>query len=337
MTSLAGYRQLTKRDFTVSKVAAFGLVSHQKVLLAKRPVTRRFAFVGRRAAYFDVSFVTDAECVARDAVDLTVTYRSAFSRRSIAVDRLKLFADPHQAPRRRQRIWLCPPRGARFADVAFARRIRGHKVALDGVLQLASGQPKPTLAQLDNLLRTHDLSAMTLLLAEAEAAGDRDNAQRLLARMQHLSHSHEIYSALASLRDARDLEQHGIAAVFGGGLKLPDNVARRYSYANWLSQPTAAPLPIEKQVRAEALALFEQLCGEKAGELEITPGEMMLPRLLAAAVLKVSDPTLKVSVEWEIFSSQPQCFGPWLAYDSGASFLATGGGKAVQSVLLSDQ
>lgn len=345
MTSLAGYRRLTKRDFTVSKVAAFGLVSHQKVLLARRPVTRRFAFVGRRAAYLDVSFITDAASMARDAVDLTVTYRSAFTRRPLGVERLKLFAESYQAPRRPQRIWFCPPRGARFADVALARCIRGHNVALDGFLQLASEQPKPTLANLDQHLRTDNLSAMKLLLTEAEKAGDRETAQRLLARMQQLSHSHEIFSALASLRYALNLEQYGVTALPSGGLKLPDGnsgglsggLSGRYSYDNWLSPPTAATLPLEKQVRVEALTLYQKLCSESAGLLEITEGERMLPRLLAAAMLKVSNSALRVDVDWEAFYGQPQRFGLWLGYNSGASFLATGGGKAVQSVLLTDQ
>ncbi len=337
MTSLAGYRRLTKRDFTVSKVAAFGLVGHQKVLLAKRPVTRRFAFVGRRATYFDVSFITDATNMARDAVDLTVTYRSAFTRRPLGVERLKLFAESYQAPQRLQRIWFCPPHGARFADVAFARCIRGHKVALDGLLQLVSGQPKPTLATLDQHLRTDNLSAMTLLLREVETAGDRETAQRLLARMQQLSHSHEIFSALANLRYALDLERYGVTTLPTYGLKLPDCATGGYSYDNWLSAQAAETLPIGKQVQAEALALHQHICRENAGLFEITAGERMLPRLLAAAMLKASNPGLKVSVEWETFCEQPQRFGPWLAYGSGASFLATSGGKAVQSLLLSDQ
>lgn len=336
MTTLAGYRRLTKRDFALSKMAAFGLVSRQKVLLARRPVTRRFALVGRRAVHFDVCFLTDAQMVARDAVHVQVTYRPAFSARSLKTEEHQLFADPHAAQARRQRVWLCPPRGARFADVAFARRTRGQKVALDGVLRLAAGQAKPSLSDLDAVLSTYDLTAMSLLLSEAENTGDRATAQRLLARMQLLSHSHDIFTGLSNLREAIDLERFGVTSALRGQEALQGDPDTVFDYGAWASPPASAGLPLLKRVRAEALALHALMEKAGAGTLHIPPGDRMLARMLAAALLRTAAPLLKINVDWHAFRKAPQHYGPWLRYDSGASFLATEGGKTVQSVLLGD-
>jgi len=336
MTTLAGYRRLTKRDFALSKMAAFGLVSRQKVLLARRPVMRRFALVGRRAVHFDVCFLTDAQMVARDAVHVQVTYRPAFSARTLKMEEHQLFADPHPAQARRQRVWLCPPRGARFADVAFARRTRGQKVALDGVLRLAAGQAKPSLADIDDVLVTHDLTAMSLLLADAEKAGNRAAAQQLLARMQRLSHSHEIFTNLASLREASDLERFGVTASLPGLEALEGDEDVVFDYAAWVSPPASDGLPFLKQVRAEALALHGLLRGTGAATLHIAAGDRLLARMLAAALLRTAAPTMKIRLDWHGFRKAPQQCGPWLRYDSGASFLATNGGKAVESALAAD-
>jgi hypothetical protein len=332
MTALEGYRSLEKRDFALSKLSAFGLLQHQKVMLAKRPVRRRFTLVGRQAAHLDVSFVTDKGHTARGAVDVVVRYLRGVTGKVVGEERHQLFADPIRsaAP---QRLWLKPPKGAHFAEVEFSRTGRGEKVALDGAMRLQSRERAPALEDFDRILASRDLSAMALLLRQVETQGDRARGLALLARMHFLCHSPGIFRKLTSLRDAVNLERHGITATLGAACHAVTDPARRYTYAAWCHGEAVRDLPLMKHVRAEALCLLVRMGG--AAQLEVPAGPGMLGRLLVAALVKKAMPDLVVTLDWAAFRQEPQRFSPWLNYGSGASFLATRGGREVQSLLTS--
>ncbi|SDE71468.1 hypothetical protein [Kordiimonas lacus] len=326
MTALQGYRELGRRDFAASRFAAFGVGGHQRVVLKKRPVRRVFALPVRGARYLDISFVTDAREMARGAVDVTIRYRGL---RKVALRQPvihRLFADP--APNAGvQRLWLDPPRGAMFVEISFARAVKGQKVALDGQLKLARADSRPNLADFAQVVGSRDLTAMTLLLADLIAEQDRVRARTLLARMCFLSHDPKFAQALSSLDDAERILAFGPndtapAAPLGQGI---------YRYVRSHLDANLTALPLGKALRREARCLVRDLRAGDYSTLHIPAGEHHLGRLLAATMVKRSTPGLKIDMDWEAFSGAPQQLGDWLSFDTGASFLETEGGRAVQS------
>ena len=215
----------------------------------------------------------------------------------------------------------------RFVEISFARAVRGQKVALDGQLKLARADSRPNLADFAQVVGSRDLTAMILLLADLIAEQDRVRARTLLARMCFLSHDPKFAQALSSLDDAERILAFGPndtapAAPLGQGI---------YRYVRSHLDANLTALPLGKALRREARCLVRDLRAGDYSTLHIPAGEHQLGRLLAATMVKRSTPGLKIDMDWEAFSGAPQQLGDWLSFDTGASFLETEGGRAVQS------
>jgi len=326
MTALQGYRELGRRDFAASRLAVFGMLGHQKIVLKKRPVRRLFAVAAGGPRYLDISFVTDARVMARGAVDVTIRYRGL---RGVDV-RLpvvhRLFADP-ASDAGVQRLWLDPPRGAMFAEVSFARATRGLKIGLDGRLRLGRATCRPGLADFDSTLASRDLTAMGFLLEDLMASQDRARGRTLLARMCFLSHDPAFARSLASLDDAERILAFGPndaapMAPLGQGV---------FTYSHSHLDENLKRLPLGKALRREARCLVRDLRGGDYGTVQIPAGEHQLGRVMAAVMVKRHTRGLGIELDWEAFNTAPHQLGDWLAFDAGASFLETDGGQVVQS------
>lgn len=326
MTALQGYRELGRRDFAASRLAVFGMLGHQKIVLKKRAVRRLFALSAGGPRYLDISFVTDAREMARGAVDVTIRYRGL---RGVGLRRPvvhRLFADP--APEAGvQRLWLDPPKGAVFAEVSFARATRGLKIALDGRLKLARADSRPGIEDFDSIVASRDLTAMGFLLEDLMATQDRTRGRALLARMCFLSHDPAFARSLASLDDAERILAFGPndaapTAPLGQGV---------FTYSQLHLGENLKRLPLGKALRREARCLVRDLRGGDFGTVHIAAGEHQLGRLMVAVMVKRHTRGLKIELDWDAFKAAPQHLGDWLAFDTGASFLETEGGQVVQS------
>ncbi len=326
MTALQGYRELGRRDFAASRLAVFGMLGHQKIVLKKRPVRRLFALPTRGARYLDISFVTDAREMARGAVDVTIRYqglRGVGLRRPVVH---RLFADP--APDAGvQRLWLDPPKGAMFAEVSFARATRGLKIALDGRLKLGRADSRPGIEDFDSIITSRDLTAMGFLLDDLMAAQDLRRGRTLLARLCFLSHDPAFARSLASLDDAERI------LAFGPNDAAPTAPLGRgvFTYSRSHLDENLKRLPLGKALRREARCLVRDLREGDFGTVHIPVGEHQLGRLMAAVMVKRHTKGLRIALDWESFKTAPQHLGDWLAFDTGASFLETDGGQVVQS------
>jgi len=328
MTVLEEYRDLGRRDFAASRVAAFGMLGHQKIKLKKRPVRRLFALPQNGPRYLDISFVTDAQEMARGAVDVIIRYRGmrGVALRQPVVHRL--FADPvDQAGV--QRLWLDPPKRAMFAEVSFSRAVRGQQIALDGRLKLGRAQARPGLDAFDEVAASRDLLAMHHLLEDLVGAQDRGRARALLARMCFLSHDPAFTRSLQSLDDAERILAFG-PNDSAPGVPLGQNV---YFYRQSRLAENLRVLPLGKALRREARCLARDLRTGDYGAVQIPLGDQQLGRLLVAAMVKRQTPELTVELDWEAFRVAPQRLGDWLVFDTGASFLETPGGQVVQSCI----
>lgn len=330
MTALPGYRELGRRDFAASRLAAFGLVGHQKIVLKKRPVRRLFALPARGPRYLDISFVTDAREMARGAVDVTIRYRGL---RGVGMRRPvlhRLFADPaHDAGV--QRLWLDPPKGAMFAEVSFARATKGQKIALDGRLKLARADSRPGIEDFDQVVASRDLTAMGFLLEDLMAEQDRTRGRALLARMCFLSHDPAFARSLQSLDDAERILAFG-PNDGAPGVPLGQGV---FTYDRSHLEENLAALPLGKALRREARCLARDLRAGGFGAVLVPAGDHQLGRLLAAVMVKKCSPALVIQTDWEAIRNSPQKLGEWIRYETGASFLETRGGQAIHSTCAS--
>lgn len=332
MTTLDGYRELSKRDFALSSLSAFGLFRHQKIVLKRKPVKRMFALAGRKAGYLDLTFLTDAKQTARGAVDVSVRYFDRVGRRLGGAVQHQLFADPAHAAEP-QRLWISPPKGAMFAELSVARALPGQKVALDGRLRLRGGA-KPTTAKFDEILESRDLSAMAMVLAQIEDAGDLDRAAQILARMRTFSDDRHIVRKQKSLWDACRILAHGpnfsvpVATRLAG--LTPEG--RPTTYAQSDLARAQGRVPLGKALRGEALQVADTMLEIGGVRLILPPGEGWLGRLLVAAMLKNAVPDIEVETDWRAFQETPQVLGSYLRFEKGASFLETEGGQAVLSI-----
>ncbi|MFC4347234.1 hypothetical protein ACFO5Q_05195 [Kordiimonas lipolytica] len=328
MTALQGYRELGRRDFAASRLAAFGMLGHQKIKLKKRPVRRLFALPQNGPRYLDISFVTDQQEMARGAVDVTIRYRGmrGVALRQPVVHRL--FADPADQAGV-QRLWLDPPKRAMFAEVSFSRAVRGQQVALDGRLKLGRAPMRPGLDLFDEVVASRDLSAMHHLLEDLVGVQDRTRARALLARICFLSHDPRFARSLQSLDDAERILAFGPNDC-APGVPLGQNV---YLYDRSHLRANLASLPLGKALRREARCLVRDLRVGGSGGIKIPQGYQQLGRLLVAVMVKRQTPELTVELDWEAFRAAPQGLGDWLVFDTGASFLETPGGQVVQSCI----
>lgn len=326
MTAFQGYRELGRRDFAASRLAAFGMLGHQKIVLKKRPVRRLFAVPARGARYLDISFVTDALEMARGAVDVTIRYRGL---RGVALGQPivhRLFADPAPSAGA-QRLWLEPPKGAMFAEISFARATRGQKIALDGRLKLGRAGSRPGLEDFDRVVASRDLTAMSFLLEDLTRQQDRVRARILLARMCFLSYDPAFARSLQSLDDVERI------LAFGPNDKAPVAPEGQgvFVYSSSHLGENLKILPLGKALRREARCLVRDLCVGDYGTVNIPVGVHQLGRLIAAVMVKRHTVALKIELDWEVFKAVPQQLGDWLVFDTGASFLETDGGQVVQS------
>lgn len=332
MTALSGYRQLEKRDFALSRAAAFGLFGHQKIVLRRRPVKRLFMLAKSGMRYLDISFITDASETARGAVDVTIDYFGPIGGRLAPPLHHQLFADPIGAALP-QRLWLDPPKGARFANVSFRRARPGREIALDGRIKLTRSRQAINLGDYGAVLQSRDLSAMALLLPQLEATCDRVRAEKLLVRMRWLSDARPIARKLASLKDGDSIIANGPGFTVPGAQGYPATAGISHIYDQLLTESEHAPLPLAKALRREALSLFALLKADSVEAIDVAEGADWLARLIVVAALKQSMPALKVQIDWPRFEDVPLGLGHWHAFTSGNAFLATPGGAKVRALV----
>lgn len=329
MTTLEGFRAVNARDFALSRFSAFGALGHQRVLLTRRPVRRLFAVPFGMACFVDVAFVTNADQITPGVVDVEIRYVGLGRGISDMHTSHRLFADP-VSEAKPQRLWLDPPKGAMFAVVSFSRAQRGLKVGLDGRLKLIRTTTPPDETQLEQVLETRDLTAMTMVLEALVRASDSGRARQLLGRLIYLGQDAVHERMLESLDDAERILKFGPGPSSLDGATGGKGV---YLYEGCMLERDLACLSLGRALKGEARRLSQTISQEQASVIEVPAGDMWLGRLLVAAMVAKAVKGLPLKVDLEAFSAAPQECGPWLKFGRGATFLETNGGKAIQSLL----
>lgn len=329
MTILEGFRTASAREFALSRFSAFGAFGHQRVLLARRPVRRLFAMPFGIACFIDVAFVTNADQIAPGVVDVEIRY-FGFGRGISETSTIhRLFADPISEVRP-QRVWLDPPKGAVFAVVSFSRAQRGLKVGLDGRLKLIRATIRPDATQLEQVMETRDLTAMTMVLEALIRASDSQRARQLLGRMIYLGQDASHERMLESLDDAERILKFGPSPSSVGGAASGNGV---YRYECCMLERELACLSLGRALKGEARRVSQAMPLAQVSVIEVPAGDMWLGRLLVAAMVVMAVKGLHLKVDLEAFSDAAQDCGPWLKFEKGATFLETNGGKAIQSLI----
>ena len=284
MSTLAGYRPLTARDFHAAKLGLFGFLKSQKILITRRPVQRLF-FLGFAAKkYIDLKVVTRGPNTERGAVVATVRCFTLFGREIVlprAVAEQHFFADSADSLAG-QRLWVCRPPGAVFALVTFARTTRRQRIGFAGRLTLKSG--KTDLLAAEGVAVSRDRTALETALDTARLKTDRNTGRSLLARLIYLWQDGVHMQELAVLEDAEKLVATGLEAVatVQGG-----NSAKLYTYDTPLTGPVRSGLPLPKWLQHEARVLEQAVRAAGAGVIEVSgpfcSGEIALASTLAAA------------------------------------------------------